>query len=60
MPRGTITAKGRVTIPVKIRKALGLAAGERVVFTRTECGTILMRPNNRSFTPSDQPMSTGD
>lgn len=59
MPQATVTTRGRVTIPASIRKALGLSAGERVIFTRTDCGTVVMRPNNRSFTPSDQPMSTG-
>ena len=32
MSEATITSKGQVTIPAEIRKALGLSAGERVVF----------------------------
>ena len=48
MLEATITSKGQVTIPADIRKALGLTAGERVVFTRLDDGTTVMRPKNRS------------
>jgi AbrB family looped-hinge helix DNA binding protein len=44
----TITSKGQVTIPADIRRALGLAAGERVVFTRLDDGTTIMRAKTRS------------
>ena len=44
MLEATITSKGQVTIPADIRKALGLTAGERVVFTRLDDGTTVMRP----------------
>jgi len=39
MSESTITSKGQVTIPADIRKALDLAAGERVVFTQLDDGT---------------------
>jgi antitoxin PrlF len=46
----TITSKGQVTIPADIRKALGLSAGERVVFTRLDDGaTVVMRAKTRSI-----------
>lgn len=48
MHEATITSKGQVTIPADIRKALGLAAGERVVFTRLDDGTTVMRAKIRS------------
>ena len=38
----------QITIPADIRKALGLAAGERVVFTRLDDGTTVMRAKTRS------------
>jgi antitoxin PrlF len=49
MSEATITSKGQVTIPADIRKALGLAAGERVVFTQLDDGTTLMRAKRRSI-----------
>jgi antitoxin PrlF len=49
MSEATITSKGQVTIPADIRKALGLSAGERVVFTQLEDGTTIMRAKTRSI-----------
>jgi antitoxin PrlF len=45
----TITSKGQVTIPADIRKAMGLEAGERIVFTRLEDGTTVFRAKTRSI-----------
>ena len=49
MSEATITSKGQITIPADIRKALGLEAGERVVFTHLDDGTTVMRPKTRSM-----------
>jgi antitoxin PrlF len=49
MAEATITSKGQVTIPAQIRKALGLAAGDRVVFTHLEDGATIMRAKRRSI-----------
>ena len=49
MSEATVTSKGQVTIPADIRRALGLTAGERVVFTQLEDGTTLMRAKKRSL-----------
>jgi len=49
MSEATMTSKGQITIPADIRKALGLTAGEKVVFTRLEDGTMLMRAKTRSI-----------
>jgi antitoxin PrlF len=48
MSEATLTSKGQITIPADIRKALGLSTGGRVVFTRLEDGTTLMRAKTRS------------
>ncbi|MDB5970266.1 MAG: transcriptional regulator, AbrB family [Hydrocarboniphaga sp.] len=50
MSEATMTSKGQVTIPADIRKALGLEAGERVVFTQLDDGTTVMRAKTRSIT----------
>ncbi len=38
MASATITSKGQITVPVRIRKALGLDAGDRVEFVEIEKG----------------------
>jgi antitoxin PrlF len=48
MSEATLTSKGQITIPADIRKALGLSAGERVVFTSLDDGTTIMRAKTRS------------
>jgi AbrB family looped-hinge helix DNA binding protein len=40
----TITSKGQVTIPKRIRDELGLTAGTEMEFTVQEDGTIRVRP----------------
>jgi antitoxin PrlF len=49
MSEATVTSKGQVTIPAEIRKAMGLAAGERVIFTRLDDGTTVFRAKTRSI-----------
>jgi antitoxin PrlF len=38
MPTATMTSKGQVTIPVKVREALGLKPGTRIDFYEIEKG----------------------
>lgn len=40
----TVTSKGQVTIPKRIRDELGLRAGTEIEFTIEEDGTIRVRP----------------
>jgi AbrB family looped-hinge helix DNA binding protein len=40
---GAISSKGQVTIPVEIRKRLGLYAGNRVLFSLDPDGTVRMK-----------------
>jgi AbrB family looped-hinge helix DNA binding protein len=49
MSEATMTSKGQVTIPADIRKALGLVAGARVVFTQFDDGSTIMRAKTRSM-----------
>jgi len=41
---GTVTSKGQVTIPKRIRDKLGLSAGTKVEFILAEDGTLRVRP----------------
>jgi len=43
MPTSTITAKGQITIPKEIRKALGLKTADRLLFLE-EKGRVILYP----------------
>lgn len=43
MPTATVTSKGQITIPAAVREALGLNAGERVIFFPGENGEFIVR-----------------
>lgn len=49
MPTATMTSKGQITIPVKVRKALGLVPGARIDFYEIEEGEYAMRPKTGSI-----------
>ena len=49
MPTATVTSKGQITIPVQVRKALGLKPGVRNDFYEIEDGEYAFRPKNRSI-----------
>lgn len=40
----TLTSKGQVTIPKKVREFLGLRAGSSVDFDMTKTGQVVLRP----------------
>ena len=40
-----ITAKGQITIPIEIRKNLGVKEGDKVVFIKSENGIMLVNSN---------------
>jgi AbrB family looped-hinge helix DNA binding protein len=49
MASATVTSKGQITIPVKVRKALGLTPGTRVDFYEVEPGEFLLRAKTGSI-----------
>lgn len=49
MPTATVTSKGQITIPVQVRKALGLTPGTRIDFYETEDGVYALRPKTGSI-----------
>lgn len=44
MPIATVTSKGQITIPVEVRRALGLEAGSRIDFVYVREGIVEMVP----------------
>lgn len=42
----TITSKGQLTLPVEIRRAWNLQAGEQVEFVMARDGRVFVRPRN--------------
>jgi len=49
MAESVVTSKGQITIPVEIRRAMGLKPQDRVVFTLLPDGTTVMRAKTRSL-----------
>jgi AbrB family looped-hinge helix DNA binding protein len=49
MPTATMTSKGQITIPVELRKALGLDSGDKIDFYEVEKGQFRMIPRTASI-----------
>jgi AbrB family looped-hinge helix DNA binding protein len=49
MPTAKMTSKGQITIPIKVRKALGLMPGVRIDFYEVEDGEYVLRPKTGSI-----------
>jgi antitoxin PrlF len=49
MATATVTSKGQITIPSRVRQALGLDAGDRVEFVEQDKGQFAIIPANRSI-----------
>ena len=49
MPTATMTSKGQITIPIEIRKALGLDPGDKIDFYQVEKGRYQMIPKTASI-----------
>ena len=49
MAESAVTSKGQITIPIDVRRAMGLQPQDRVVFTVMPDGTTVMRAKTRSL-----------
>ena len=49
MPTATITSKGQITIPIEVRKKLGLKAGDRINFFEDQEGIFTFEPKTGSI-----------
>jgi len=49
MPSATLTSKGQITIPIEIRRTLGLKPGVRIDFYEVEGGEYAFRPKTGSI-----------
>ncbi len=49
MSTATITSKGQITIPVRVRTALGVDSGDRIEFVELEKGQFAIIPATRSL-----------
>lgn len=49
MPRSTLTSKGQITVPKKVREHLHLSKGDRVDFVIEEDGTVRVEPARLSL-----------
>lgn len=47
MTMATITSKGQITVPKDIRASLMLHSGDKIDFTVTDRGEVLLRPLTR-------------
>ena len=46
MARSTVTSKGQVTIPKKVRERLGIKVGDRLVFRFDRDGRLVVEPES--------------
>lgn len=49
MATAAVTSKGQITIPIEVRKKLGLKPGDRVRFIEGENGEYILKPKTRSI-----------
>jgi AbrB family looped-hinge helix DNA binding protein len=50
MPTSSLTSKGQTTIPLEVRRKLGLKPGDKIDFVIGEDGLVILRPATNSVT----------
>lgn len=59
MDMAKVTSKGQITIPVGVRKAVGLREGDKVLFVQLDDGTIALRSSNLDALAAGRAAFTG-
>jgi len=49
MPSATLTSKGQITVPIEVRKALGLDAGDKIEFVEIGEKQFAIQPRTGSI-----------
>jgi antitoxin PrlF len=49
MATASVTSKGQITIPLKIREDLGIKAGTQIAFLKNEHGDYVIKPKTGSI-----------
>lgn len=49
MATASITSKGQITLPIEVRKKLGLKPGDKVRFIENENGEYILKPKTGSI-----------
>jgi antitoxin PrlF len=49
MASAALTSKGQITIPIEVREELGLKAGDRIEFVKSEEGKFFIQPKKGSI-----------
>jgi AbrB family looped-hinge helix DNA binding protein len=49
MATAAVTSKGQITIPLEVRKKLGIKPGDRIRFVEGENGEYILRPKTGSI-----------
>ncbi len=59
MPSALVTFNGRITLPIDIRKQLGLKTGDKVEFVEIGNGQFALRPRTEANTDSAEDSEAG-
>ncbi len=44
-----ISSKGQITIPIEIRKSLGISSGDRIIFERKDGNMVIKKAEEKSL-----------
>jgi len=45
--KATLTSKGQITVPIKIRREMGVKTGDKIIFRKNDDDEVILRPARR-------------